>query len=184
MRDYHNIRWVARVKRGSTDLRKLVEDKLLTATALRRIEAAYDFLNRVRNELHYQAGRGADQLTLRLQGVVSTNFRYPQRSILRRTEAFMRDYYRHTRNLYQHTTSLMEIFQIEEEDNRETGLASFLTFRQRKREEFDGFVTRENRIYPANQEIFKEDPGRLMRLFQHCQVRNLRLSPPMRKLVK
>lgn len=184
MRDYQNILWVTRVKRGYTSMAKLVDAKLLTRTAYREIEDAYDFLHRVRNELHYQAGRGADQLTLRLQGVVSTNFRYPHRSILRRTEAFMRDYYRHTRNLYQHTTSLMEIFQIEEEDNREQGLASFLTFRQRKREEFDGFIAREDRIYPANQEIFKEDPHRLMRLFQHCQVRNLRLSPPMRKLVK
>ncbi len=183
MRDYQNMLWVIKVKRGWNSLDKLVEGRLLTRSALREINEAYDFLHRVRNELHYQAGRGSDQLTLRLQGVVSTDFGYPQRSILRRTEAFMRDYYWHTRNLYQHTTSLMEIFEIEE-DNRETGLASFLTFRKKKREEFDGFVARDGRIYPANGEIFKEDPQRLMRLFQHCQVRNLRLSPPVRKLVK
>ncbi len=184
MRDYHNIRWVARVKRGSTDLRKLVEDKLLTATALRRIEAAYDFLNRVRNELHYQAGRGSDQLTLRLQGVVATNFRYPQRSILRRTEAFMRDYYRHTRSLYQHTGSLMESFEIEQEELSDTGLKSFLMLRSKKREEFDGFIAREGRIYPSNNEIFAEDPNRMMRMFQHTQLRGLRLSPPIRRLIK
>ncbi|MBB5351049.1 [protein-PII] uridylyltransferase [Haloferula luteola] len=184
MRDYQNILWVIRVKRGWTSLEKLVEGRLLTRTALKEIEDAYDFLHRVRNELHYQAGRGSDQLTLRLQGVVSTDFRYPQRSILRRTEAFMRDYYRHTRNLYQHSTSIMEIFQIEEENNRETGLTSFLTLRSKKREEFDGFIAREGRIYPTNAEIFKEDANRIMRLFQHCQVRNLRLSPPIRKLVK
>ena len=184
MRDYHNIRWVARVKRGSADLRKLVDDKLLTATALRKIDAAYDFLNRVRNELHYQAGRGSDQLTLRLQGVVATNFRYPQRSILRRTEAFMRDYYRHTRSLYQHTGSLMESFEIEQEETPVTGLRSFLMLRQKKREEFDGFVARDGRIFPLNNEIFTEDPGRLMRLFQHCQLRGLKLSPPMRRLIK
>ena len=184
MRDYHNIRWVARVKRGSTDLRKLVEDKLLTTTALRRVEAAYDFLNRVRNELHYQAGRGSDQLTLRLQGVVATNFRYPQRSILRRTEAFMRDYYRHTRSLYQHTGSLMETFEIEQEELADTGLKSFLMLRQKKREEFDGFIAREGRIYPMHNEIFEEDSNRMMRMFQHTQLRGLRLSPPIRRLIK
>ncbi|TAE76405.1 MAG: [protein-PII] uridylyltransferase [Verrucomicrobia bacterium] len=184
MRDYHNIRWVARVKRGSSDLRKLVDDRLLTATALRKIEAAYDFLNRVRNELHYEAGRENDQLTLRLQGVVATNFRYPERGILRKTEAFMRDYYRHTRSLYQHTGSLMESFEIEQEQMPVTGLKSFLMVRPKKREEFDGFVAREGRIYPLHPDIFKEDPQRLMRLFQHCQLRGLRLSPPMRKLVK
>ncbi|BCX49130.1 PII uridylyl-transferase [Haloferula helveola] len=184
MRDYHNILWVTRVKRKTANLKKLVEVKLLTRTAHREIEEAYDFLNRVRNELHYQAGKSSDQLTLRLQGIVATEFRYPQRSILRRTEAFMRDYYRHTRNLYQHTTSLMEIFEIEQDDQKDTGLTSFLNLGRRKREEFDGFIALDGRIYPANQNIFRHDTHRLMRLFQHAQLRNLRLSPPMRKLVK
>ncbi|GAA5481654.1 [protein-PII] uridylyltransferase [Haloferula sargassicola] len=185
MRDYQNILWVTRVKRGWTSLDKLVEARILTKGALRQVKEAYDFLHRVRNELHYQAGRGSDQLTLRLQGIVSTDFRYPQRSILRRTEAFMRDYYRHTRNLYHHTSSVMETFQIEDDSGADrSGLASFLTFRKQKREEFDGFVSQDGRIFPASPDIFKEDPLRLMRLFQHCQVRNLRLSPPIRKLVK
>lgn len=184
MRDYHNILWVTRAKLGSAEIHQLVETKLLTAGAYREIEEAYEFLHRVRNELHYQAKRCSDQLTLRLQGVLATNFHYPQRSILRRVEAFMRDYYLHTRNLYQHTTSLMEIFQIEQDDRSETGLRSFLTFRRKKREEFDSFIAREGRIYPANSNIFKDDPHRMMRLFQHAQLRGLQISPPMRKLVK
>lgn len=184
MRDYQSIQWVARVKRGSSDLRKLVEARILTRQAYRELEEAYDFLNRVRNELHYQAGRASDQLTLRLQGIVATRFKYPQRSILRRTEAFMRDYYTHTRHVYQHTTSLMEIFQLEQDDGTDAGMVSFLNIGRKKREEFDGFVSRDGRIYPANQDIFNEEPNRLMRLFQHAQLRQLRLSPPMRKLVK
>ena len=184
MRDYQNIQWVARVKRGSANLKDLADAKLLSATAYREVEEAYDFLHRVRNALHYHADKATDQLTLQLQGVVATAFNYPQKSILRSTEAFMRDYYRHTRNLYQHTGSLMESFQIEEEDQSDSGFRSFLTFRKKSREEFDGFVAREGRIYPANPDIFKDDSGRLMRLFQHCQVRGLRLSPPIRKLVK
>ncbi len=183
MRDYHNILWVARVKHGTADLNSLVEDRIITANTLREINAAYDFLHRVRNELHYYNKKATDQLTLRLQGVVATSFNYPQRGILRRTEAFMRDYYRHTRYLYQHTTSLMETFQIEGEHRGETKIRSFLTFRKKKREEFDGFIAREGRIYPENPGIFKDDPHRVMRLFQHTQLRNLRLSPPMRRLV-
>ncbi|NQX01116.1 [protein-PII] uridylyltransferase [bacterium] len=184
MRDYQNIQWVARVKRGSSSLQDLVDAKFMTAESCQELEEAYDFLHRVRNELHYHAGKSTDQLTLQLQGVVATAFAYPQKSILRKVEAFMRDYYRHTRNIYQLTGSLMESFQIEAENQSDGGLRSFLTFRKKSREEFDGFVAREGRIYPANLEIFKDDSGRMMRLFQHCQVRGLRLSPAIRKLVK
>ena len=183
MRDYHCIQWVSRVKHGSSKLEDLVESKLLTASACREIEEAYDFLHRVRNELHYHTQRGTDQLTLQLQGVVATAFAYPQRDILRSTEAFMRDYYRHTRHIYQHTTSLMETFQIEQDSRAESGIRSFLTFRKKRREEFDGFIARDGRLFPANPDIFKEDSHRLMRLFQHCQVRNLNLSPQIRRLI-
>ncbi len=183
MRDYHSIQWVARAKTGSSRLEDLVERKLMTAAAFKEVEEAYDFLHRVRNELHYHSGKGTDQLTLQLQGVVATAFNYPQRNILRSTEAFMRDYYRHTRHIYQHTTSLMETFQIEEDNRAESGIRSFLTFRKKKREEFDGFVARDGRLFPAHPDVFKEDPHRLMRLFQHCQVRNLKLSPQLRRLI-
>lgn len=183
MRDFHAIEWVSRVKIGSSELGQLVERKLITTASRRELEEGYDFLHRVRNELHYHTGKGTDQLTLRLQGVVATAFRYPQRDILRSTEAFMRDYYRHTRDIFRHTTSLMEVFEIEQAEERESGFRSFLTFRRKRREEFDGFVARDGRLFPANPDIFSEDPTRLLRLFQHCQVRGLRLSPPLRRLI-
>ncbi|MCP5548754.1 MAG: [protein-PII] uridylyltransferase [Akkermansiaceae bacterium] len=183
MRDYQNVQWVAHVKEGSPDLGELVEKRILTNGAYREMQEAYDFLHRVRNELHYYSGKATDQLTLFLQGVVATAFNYPQRNILRSTEAFMRDYYRHTRHIYQHSTSLMEAFQIEQETKAESAIHSFLTFRRKSREEFDGFVARSGRLFPAGQDIFREDPQRLMRLFQHCQVRNLKLSPQLRRLI-
>jgi [protein-PII] uridylyltransferase len=183
LRDYHNILWVARVKLGTTDLSDLVENRTITASTRNEIEAAHDFLHRVRNELHYHNQKATDQLTLQLQGVVSTAFDYPQKDILRKTEAFMRDYYRHTRHLYQHTTSLMETFQIEQDTRAESGFRSFLTFRQKAREEFDGFIARDGRLFPSSQDIFVDDPHRLMRLFQHCLQRNLKLSPQLRRLV-
>ncbi|MES2996023.1 MAG: [protein-PII] uridylyltransferase [Verrucomicrobiota bacterium] len=183
LRDFQNIEWIARVRAGSSRLSTLVEKKFTTAAAVREMEEAYDFIHRVRNELHYHSGKSTDLLTLHLQGVVATAFDYPQKNILRSTEAFMRDYYRHARHIYQHTTSLMEAFQLEEKTRAESGLRSFLTFRRKKREEFDGFIARDGRLFPAHADLFKEDPGRLMRLFQHCQVRNLRLSPQLRRLI-
>lgn len=183
LRDFHNILWVARMKRGTTDLADLVEERIITPNTRGEIEAAHEFLHHVRNELHYHTKKATDQLTLFLQGVVATEFGYPQKDILRRTEAFMRDYYRHTRHLYRHTTSLMETFEIEKATRAESGFRSFLTFRKKNREEFDGFVARDGRLFPSHPDIFKEDHYRLMRMFQHCQLRELKLSPQIRRLV-
>lgn len=184
LRDFHNIIWVAQVERGTKDLEALVRDRLLSKGAYKELINAYDFVHRVRNELHYHTGRSTDILTLQLQGIVATNFQYPEKSILRRCESFMRDYYRHTRSIYQHTTSLMEIFRLETNHSENKGWMRFFPKPRKKREEFDGFISRNSLIYPKSQDIFQDEPNRLMRLFQQCQLRNLKLSPQMRKLVK
>ena len=183
LRDFHNILWVARAKRGTSDLQALVDEKILSKRDYKELVAAYDFLHRVRNELHYYNQSNTDVLTLRLQGVVATNFNYPQESILRRCEAFMKDYYTHTRNIFRHTSSLMEIFQLEVNHNEKTGWRRLFS-PKKKREEFDGFVAKRGLIYAQNKEIFKENSHRVMRVFQHCQIKGLGLSPQIRKQLK
>ncbi|NNE90173.1 MAG: [protein-PII] uridylyltransferase [Verrucomicrobiales bacterium] len=187
IRDYHNLIWVLWVLRRSRDLEALVKEELLTPMAFEQIEEAYEFLMRVRNGLHYaQKNRSGDLLTLRLQGVVAKAFGYPGKTMVRRSEEFMRDYYRHTRNLYQHSTSLMQSFELEV-DRDATGpvpIIGFLARRQKKAEKFDGFLAREGLIFPESDEIFKEDPKRMMRFFRHTQQRHLTLSPEIRKLFK
>jgi len=185
LRDYHNIIWVEQVKRGTNELEALVRERILTRSAYKEINAAYDFVHRVRNELHYHTGSSTDILTLQLQGIVATNFQYPEESILRRCESFMRDYYRHTRAIYHHTSSLMEIFQIEINENDEAkGWLKFLPKAKKKRVELDGFIIRDGRIYPKNNGIFSDDPRRMMRVFKECQLRNITLAPQTRKLIK
>jgi [protein-PII] uridylyltransferase len=185
LRDYQNILWVSRVKLGVRDLAELVEThRMLSRPAYRAMVKAHDFLMRVRNEMHWAERGSTDQLTLRLQGVVATNLGYPQPSMLRRIEAFMRDYYRHTRALYLHSTSVMQSFRLLQEEERGSGLIGFLARRADAEERFDGFRSAKGLIYPEHPEIFQEDPARLMRLFRHTQQRHLRLSPAIRKLVK
>ncbi len=185
LRDFQNILWVARVKCGFTRLGELVDAKIITKSTCRQLREGYDFVHRVRNELHYETGRCTDILTLRLQGIVATNFAYPQKTILRRCEAFMRDYYRHTRAIYTHSTSLMEYFEIEQQDRSGNGLLQMIPFGKKKpkTEKFDGFIARNGRLFLENKNSLEEDPSRLMRLFQHCQIRSLELSPQARKYI-
>ncbi|MBT8038352.1 MAG: [protein-PII] uridylyltransferase [Verrucomicrobiae bacterium] len=185
LRDFQNVLWVARVKCGFSSLEELVEAKIITQSTCRQLNEGYDFIQRVRNELHYENGRCTDILTLRLQGVVATHFAYPQKTILRRCEAFMRDYYRHSRAIYTHSTSLMEYFEIERQDRTGNGLLGIIPFgkKKSKTEKFDGFISRNGRLFLEHKNSLTDDPCRLMRLFQHCQLRSLELSPQARKYI-
>ncbi len=184
LRDYHNLIWISFVHYGAADIHILNKKRVLSKGAIKEIEKAYDFLHRVRNELHYQAGRANDILTLHLQGVVATNFRYPSKNILRRVEAFMRDYYHHTRNLYRHTWKLLEHLHLAAEEESEGGVISFLARRRKKREQFGEFYSWNNRIYPQDENVFKDSPVRLMRVFQHMQQRHLKMSPQIMELIQ
>lgn len=187
LRDYHNLLWVLWVLREDRALESLVEEGRLTPIAHQEIEEAFEFLMRTRNELHYsQKGRAGDILTLRLQGIVATNLGFPGRNILRRSEAFMRDYYRHTKNLFHHSTSLMQSFELEVggDDTKRIPVFNFLARQANDEETFDGFYSKGGLIYPEHEKIFREDPKRLMRFFLHTQRRHLRTSPEIRRLFK
>lgn len=108
MRDYQSMLWIAFFKEKVASLSKLVELKFLRESERRTLDKAYDFLMRVRTEMHYINGRPIDSLTLQMQGKVATNFDYPQKHILGRCEAFMRDYYRSTRDIDLITTMVMD----------------------------------------------------------------------------
>ena len=184
MRDFHNLLWISDALFGTRDLEELRKRGILSTNACNELREAFDFLHRVRNCLHYHTGKSTDILTLRYQGVITEEFRYRHKTKLRRIEALMRDYYLHARDIHQHTASVFEIAEIETAVLRPSRLAWIPFARLAETEEFDGFVAQDGRLSSARDDIFEEDPERLLRLFLHCQKRHLRPSPPLRKLIK
>jgi len=182
LREYQNLLWISFFKERILTTAKLVEKKFLRETERRHLEQAYDFLLRVRTEMHYLNDRPIDILTLRLQGQVATSFGYPQRNILRRCEAFMRDYYQHTRNIHQIAQAViarLEILPARHGSN----LLQILQLKKVRTEKFDGLAAKDGYLYPVSRDIFNEDSSRLMRVFQHAQRRQLELSPELRDLI-
>ncbi|MGH8048656.1 MAG: [protein-PII] uridylyltransferase, partial [Chthoniobacterales bacterium] len=182
LRDYQNLLWIAYVSNRLNTTAKLVEKKFLRGSERSALEKAYDFLLRVRTEMHYLNGRVLDGLTLQLQGRVATAFHYPQKHILRRCEAFMRDYYNHTRAISQVTISALDRLVPSEPPEPKIGLFPFIT-RKVRPVKFDGFQAKGGRIYPLSREVFNEDPFRLLRVFKHAQARKLDFSPELRDLL-
>src|SRR5437763_9833382 len=103
LRDYQNLLWITYFKEGSLSTNQLVGKDWLSEADQRRIETAYDFLLRLRTDLHYATGRATDILHVNVQEQIAARLNYSPRRGQLRSEALMRDYYEHTRNIFRVT---------------------------------------------------------------------------------
>jgi [protein-PII] uridylyltransferase len=181
LRFYQNLLWTGMFHSGAASMTRLVEEKILRERERKVLEVAHDFLLRVRTEMHYQTGRASDQLTLQLQGKVATALGTPEKNILRRCEAFMRDYYRQTRQMYLITT--LALGRLREQRGEKITLFNKLIGVSRA-ERVGEFFIRQGELFPKSRDIFNLEPSRMMRAFQLAQVRALKFSPELEDLVK
>ena len=186
LRDYQNLLWISFFKERVLTTAGLVEKKLLNEAERRQLDRAYDFLLRIRTELHYLNRRSTDVILLSQQVQIANRLNYPQKNVLRRSEAFMRDYYQHARNIYGITQMLSERLSIStaRAQKRHGFLGLLGKSKPSRSEEFDGFYSQEGMIYAESSTIFNQEPARMMRLFQHMQQRGLDLSPELAQLVR
>lgn len=180
LRDYQNLLWMACFKYGSRTLSDLRERDLIGADEEKTLEQAYDFLLRVRNELHYHTGRAADVLTRNLQPAIAHNLGYHERSLSRRVERFMGHYYSHARQLHLITRTLEERLALLPQPRRLPRLKDFLRERRRNASYVvDGFKFVDGAVVAAQPTVFAQQPARLMRVFRHAQQRGLTLHPEL-----
>src|SRR5262249_45960467 len=99
LRDLHSLLWASRVAYGEMTLNGLTCAGIIPESDVKTISASYDFLLRVRNELHFTASRKGDLLSLDMQQQVAGNLRYTDTMEQQASEIFMRDYYLHARRL-------------------------------------------------------------------------------------
>jgi [protein-PII] uridylyltransferase len=186
LRDYQNLLWISFFKERVQSTAGLVEKKLINEAERRQLDRAYDFLLRIRTELHYANKRSTDVILMSQQLQLANKLSYPQKNILRRSEAFMRDYYLHARNIYAITALLSERMSVAPAAApKRRGLLRFLPgARAPKTESFDGFYSLGGQLYAESSGIFAQEPARMMRLFQHLQQRGLRMSPELATLVR
>jgi [protein-PII] uridylyltransferase len=172
LRDYQNSLWMSRVRLGITRLEELAEQHYLQPNELRDFQQAYDFLLRVRNELHYMSRHATDVLSLDIQPKLAANLGYPQEILLERVEAFMQDYYRHAQAIYRISKIIEQRLALTVAAG--PGLVGslknlMLARRSERTKRLDGFLIRGRELAYENRDIFQQDPVRLIRVFRHCQ---------------
>ncbi len=184
LRDYQNLLWMTYFKEGSLSTNQLVGKDWLSESDQGQIERAYEFLLRLRTDLHYATGRATDILHMNLQEQIAERLNYSPRNGQLRSETLMREYYEHTRNIFRVTERITEQFVSGHVTSRTRSLFSFLPLiRPDKVPIGDSFFVRNNQLYPARRDLFRKDPEQMMRAFQLTQERALDLSPELADLL-
>jgi [protein-PII] uridylyltransferase len=183
LRDYQNLLWMSYFKEGALTTTHLVGEDWLSESDQRRIETAYDFLLRLRTDLHYFAGRSADVLYLNQQPEIAKRLRYRETEGQRASEALMRDYYKHTRNIFRVTERITEQFASGYATNRTRSLFSFLPLRRGGQTRIGSFFIRQDQLHTERRDLFKVDPLEMMHAFELAQQHKVDLSPELEDLL-
>lgn len=109
LRDLHLLRWLWFAHAGESDLERLRLRGVISKFDHRRLVTARDFLMRVRNELHFHAGKELDALTRAEQVRIAEKFGYYGSAGLLPVERFMRDYFRHAGHISFLATRMSEL---------------------------------------------------------------------------
>lgn len=161
LRALHTALWIARARFRMTGIRELLVGGVLSPREARSWERAYNFLLRVRAEIHLAARRRRDALGFDLQESIALVLGYGRpgqsdpRGRKHATERFMRAYYFHA-----HQNRRVAQLVVERATTHARGRPSPV------RTLAGRFKTFEDRITVLDREQLRRDPAGLMRIFR------------------
>ena len=178
LRDLHTALWVAKTKYKITDLRELIIKGVLTEEELAVINASFSYLWRIRNELHFQAGRKIDQLTFDMTPKLAAFFGYRDSGKVQAVEEFMRDYYLHATKV-EHISSLL-ISKCSWRDEKAMKILGYFI----RRPVGEGFYVLKGELVIPDESVVEKDPARLMKIFEYAQKQGVDLNIKVKALVR
>ena len=188
LRDYQSTVWMARVKLGINTLADLAAQNYLKPADVEAAQRAYEFILRVRNELHFISPRPTDTLNLDTQPRVAENLGYTETDMLQRVEHFMQDYYRAAQTIFR-MSKLVESRLALSIGRGAKGTASsiresLLISRFTRSKRLDGFIVRGRELAAESPAVFTTDPVRLIRVFRHSQQLDCAIDLHLRELIR
>ncbi|GFO63595.1 [protein-PII] uridylyltransferase [Geomonas paludis] len=178
LRDLHTAMWVAKIKYKVDEPRELVMKGVLSEEELGMYYSSLSYLWRIRNELHYLAGRKNDQLTFEAQTSIARFFGYEDKGKTLAVEQFMQDFYLHA-NRVEHFSSLLITKCSQREDSTRKILGYFT-----RRPVGDGFYVMKGELVVPDESVIAKDPVRLIKIFEHAQKQGVALSLATKTLIR
>ena len=170
LRDLHTAVWMARVKFKAKGLRDLLKKGVISEREMQEIEAAYDYLWRIRNELHFQSKRKTDQIQYDKQEQIAVFLGYQDSKKALSVEQFMQDYYAHATRT-EHLSSTLIVKSFKDKDSS-TGLLGYLG----RRSLGSDFFSYRGELKTARKNLFTNRPEAMMQAFLLAKQNNLALS--------
>ncbi|MBW2512304.1 MAG: [protein-PII] uridylyltransferase, partial [Deltaproteobacteria bacterium] len=178
LRDLHTAVWMARVKFKAKNLRELLIKGVISEQELQGIEDAYDYLWRIRNELHFQSKRKTDQLQFESQEKIAAFFGYKGTKAALPVELFMQDYYAQATQTEHLASSL--IFRAFKDKDPAAGLLGLLG----RRNLGEDFFSYRGELKTARKNLFVERPEAMMRAFLLAKQNDLTLSADVKGQIR
>jgi [protein-PII] uridylyltransferase len=181
LRDYQNLIWMTFCKFNTRSLHELELKKLISLSDRKQLEKAYDFLLRVRDDLHYNANRPVENLQKHYQPKVAYNLGFKDPSTRRRLERFMGALYQNMRNIWLITSAVERRLALMPQPTRIPSIRAFWRSKmfRPKIAVVDGFKVMEGQIRAVSAHDFRRQPRRLMRVFLHAQKYGLVIHPDL-----
>ncbi|MCP4082027.1 MAG: HD domain-containing protein [Planctomycetaceae bacterium] len=111
LRDVHLVRWLGFVRFGETDIDQLCRKGAIPQIDALRLQKANEFLLRLRNELHFHAGRASDMLGKNEQVRIAEKWGYEGDEVALPVEKLMRDYFTFTSEIRYCSDHFVELSQ-------------------------------------------------------------------------
>ncbi|SNB45557.1 [protein-PII] uridylyltransferase [Geobacter sp. DSM 9736] len=178
LRDLHSALWVAKIKYKVTNQRELIIKGVLSEAELNAYNEALSYLWRLRNEVHYLAGRKNDQISFEAQAKLAEFFGYQDRGKTLAVEDFMRDYYLHATKV-EHLSSLLVSRCVRRDEGPRKILGYFI-----RRPIGEGFYVIRGELVLPDESIIEKDPSKLMKIFEYAQNQGVSLHINVKSLIR
>lgn len=173
LRDLHTLFWIAKFAHQTRSVPELVDKGLLTKSELRQFQKAENFLWSVRCHLHLIANRAEERLTFDVQPEIARRMRYSDRLGQSGVERFMRHYFL----IAKQVGDLTGLFLAHLEETFARRNRFGLPAMARRPKKLNGFELRRGRLAAPSDDFFREDPVRLIELFQLADAHQLLIHP-------
>jgi len=175
LRDLHALFWIGKYVHDVTRAARLVPAGLFSPAEYRLFHRADDFLWAVRCHLHDLTGRAEDRLTFDVQREVAHRMRFRDRPGKSGVERFMQLYFLHARSVG--TLTGVFLAHLEERfgsrgwrpELKELALKAV----RRRPRRLNGFTVTHGRLSIPRDDFFRQDPVRLLELFQLADLHGL-----------